>query len=78
MYLNNVFFYWKYIYLQDVLFSLKMEGFPGGATGKESACNAGDRDANLIPGSGRSGEGNDSTPVFLHGEFHGQRSLAGY
>ena len=42
MYLNNVFFYWKYINFQDVLFSLKMEGFPGGATGKESACNAGD------------------------------------
>ena len=31
-----------------------------------------------IPGSGRSpGEGN-GTPVFLPGEFHGQRSLAGY
>ena len=35
----------------------------------------------LIPGSGRSpGEGNGwlLTPVFLPGEFHGQRSLAGY
>ena len=32
-------------------------GFPGGASGKESACNAGDLDS--IPGSGRSpGEGN--------------------
>ena len=32
----------------------------------------------LISGSGRpSGEGNDN-PVFLPGEFHGQRSLAGY
>ena len=32
-------------------------GFPGGANGKESACNAGD--PGLIPGSGRSaGEGN--------------------
>ena len=43
------------------MFSLKMEGFPGGATGKESACSAGDiRDASLIPGSRRSpGEGND-------------------
>ena len=30
-----------------------------------------------IPGSGRSpGEGN--TPVFLPGEFHGQRRLTGY
>ena len=32
----------------------------------------------LIPGSGRSpGEGNGTTPVFLPGESHGQRSLAG-
>ena len=33
-----------------------------------------------IPGSGRSpGEGNSySSPVFWPGEFHGQRSLAGY
>ena len=31
-------------------------GFPGGSTGKESACNAGDLGS--IPGLGRSGEGN--------------------
>ena len=33
-----------------------------------------------IPGLGRSpGEGNEKpTPVFLPGEFHGQRILAGY
>ena len=50
-------------------------GFPGASDGKESVCNAGD--LSLIPGSGRSpGEGN-ATPVFLPGEFHGQRSLAG-
>ena len=37
------------------------------------------RDAGLIPGSGRSpGEGWQPTPVFLPGESHGQRSLAGY
>ena len=42
--------------------------------GKESACNA--RDLGSIPGSERSpGEGN---PVFLPGESHGQRRLAGY
>ena len=41
---------------------------------KESACNAGN--PGLIPGSGRSPEGDP--PVFLPGEFHGQRSLAGY
>ena len=37
---------------------IDLRGFPGGASGKESACNA--RDPGLIPGSGRSpGEGND-------------------
>ena len=54
-------------------------GFPGGSAGKESACNAGDLGS--IPGLGRSpGEGNGwlPTPVFFPGEFHGQRSLAGY
>ena len=36
-------------------------------------------DMNLIPGSGRSpgGEHGQPTPVFLPGESHGQRSLAG-
>ena len=49
-------------------------GFSGG---KESACNAGD--TGLIPGSGRSPEEEmATTPVFLPGEFPGQRSLTGY
>ena len=48
--------------------------FPGGSDGKESACNAGD--PGLIPGLGRSREWL-RTPVFLPGELHGQRSLAG-
>ena len=54
-------------------------GFPGGAVLRNPPVNAGHtRDAGSIRGSGRSsGEGN-STPVFLPGEFHGQRSLAGY
>ena len=39
--------------------------------------NAGDPGS--IPGSGRSpGEGVATPPVFLPGESHGQRSLAGY
>ena len=50
--------------LQTFLCSL---GFPGGSSGKESACKAGD--PGLIPGSGRS---------LGLGEFHGQRSLMGY
>ena len=54
------------------------EGFPGGSDGKESACNAGD--TGLIPGSGRSPWRRKwpPTPVFLPGEFHGQRSMASY
>ena len=51
--------------------------FPGGSDGKESACDSGD--LGLIPGLGRSpGEGTSYLPVFLPGEFHGQKSLAGY
>ena len=53
-------------------------GFPGGSVDKESAFNAGDPGS--IHGSGRSpGEQEcPPTPVFLLGEFHGQRSLVGY
>ena len=42
--------------------------------------NAGDiRDTGLIPGSGRPWRRAwQPTPVFLPGESHGQRSLAGY
>ena len=54
-------------------------GFPDGSVIKNTPANAGG-DAGLIPGSGRSpGEENGlSSPVFLPGEFHGQRSLVGY
>ena len=39
-------------------------GFPGGASGKDPSCNAGDiRDEGLIPGSGRSPGGEHSNPV---------------
>ena len=52
--------------------------FPCSSVGKESACSAGD--PGLIPGSGRSpGEKEwQLNPVFLPGEFHGQRKLAAY
>ena len=49
--------------------------------GKESACNAGDTgDASLILESGRFPWRKkwQPAPVFLPGEFHGQRSLVGY
>ena len=53
-------------------------GFPGGSDGKESACNAGDPGS--IPESGQILWRREwqHTPVFLPGESHGQRSLAGY
>jgi len=60
---------------------LRTMGFPGGTSGKEVACLAGDaRDTGWIPGLWRSlGDGNLlHTSVFLPGESHGQRRLAGY
>ena len=57
------------------------QGFPGGSDGKESACNVGDLGS--IPGSDlwvRKIPWRREwllSPVFLPGEFHGQRSLAG-
>ena len=52
--------------------------FLGGSDGKESACNAGDLSS--IPGLGRFPwrMAWQPTPVFLPGESHGQRSLAGH
>ena len=54
----------------------------GGASGKESASNAGDeRDLGSTPGSGRcpgEGHGFPPTPVFLTGESLGQRNPVGY
>ena len=55
-------------------------GFPGGRSGKEPACQCKRcREETLISGSGRSPAAGDGypTPVFLPGEFHRQRSLAG-
>ena len=53
-------------------------GFPGVSDGKESACNEGDPGS--IPGLGRFPWRRkwQSCPVFLPGESHGQRNLAGY
>ena len=53
-------------------------GFPGGSDGTESACNAGDQGS--IPGLGKIPWRREwlPTPVFLPGEFHGERSLVGY
>ena len=54
-----------------------MYGLPSGIVVKNMPTNAGDADS--IPGSGRSPWSRkwQSTPAFLPGKFHGQRSLAG-
>ena len=54
-------------------------GSPGGSDGKESACNAGDP-GSFNPWARKIPWRREwlSTPVFLPGEFHGQRSLVGY
>ena len=53
-------------------------GFPGGASGKEPTCQC--RRSGFIPWVGKILWGREwqPTPVFLPGESHGQRSLAGY
>ena len=52
-------------------------GFPGGSDAKESACSAGD--LHSISWSGRfPGDGREPIPVFLPGESHVQKSLAGH
>ena len=53
-------------------------GFPGGSDSKESAYKAGDGELDSL---GREDAGRKEwlpIPEFLPGEFHGQRSLAGY
>ena len=53
---------------------LGVYGFSRGSDSKESACNVGN--PGLIPGLGRSpGKEWQPTPLFLPGEFHGQRGL---
>ena len=48
---------------------------PGGSDGKESACNTGDLGFNPWVGKITWRREWQPTPVFLPGEFHGQRSL---
>ena len=65
-----------YIYKSLTVYIPIVLGFPGGSDGKEFACNTGD----MGPRSGWFPWRREwlPTPVFLPGEFHGQRSLAGY
>ena len=55
-------------------------GFPGGTVMKNPPANGGDLGSGSISESGRSPRGGawQPTPVFLPGESHGQRSLAGH
>ena len=51
--------------IENNVYILLSQGFPGGSDGKESACNAGDPGS--IPGSGRSpGEENDNPLQYSH------------
>jgi len=52
-------------------------GFPGGPESKEAACNAGDKFNTWVRKIPWRREWLP-IPVFLPGEFHGQRSLVGY
>ena len=66
------------VILAFILFLMKLYlllGFPGGSDGKESACN-GRSGLDLWVGKIWRKEWLPS-PVFLPGEFHGQRRLAG-
>ena len=58
--------------------SLFMGGFPDGSNGKECACNVGDPGFDPWFGKIPWKRPQQPTPVFLPGEFHGQRSLVGY
>ena len=55
-----------------------MMGFPGGISGKEPACQCGRHGFNPWIAKILWRRAWQPTPVFLPGESHGQRSLAGY
>ena len=55
----------------------RLQGFPGGPDSEVSACNTGDVVASLAREDPLEG-GMATTPIFLPGKSHGQRSLVGY
>ena len=63
--------------LNKINATIYLEGFPGGSVVKKSACQC--RRLGSIPGRKTPWRSKwQPTPVFLSGEFHGQRSLVGY
>ena len=81
-YINNYILYFLVCSLMRVIIYtyINIWGFPGGASDKEPSANVGDiRDVGLILGLEIPWRRSQQpTPVFLPGEFHGQRSLEGY
>ena len=63
---------------QRVIFGITEWGFHDGSDGKESACNVGRSRFDPWVGKIPQRRAWQPTPVFLPGEFHGQRSLMGY
>ena len=67
--------------LNIYVYIVQLGGFPGGANGKEPACQCRRyKRCGLDPWVGKIPwrRAQQSTPVFLPGESHGQRSLVGY
>ena len=62
---------------ENLIMHKVQEGLPWCLSGTESVCNVGDR---FDPWVGKIPQRREwqHTPVFLSGEIHGQRSLAGY
>ena len=56
---------------------LILMGFSGGSDSKDSACNAGDP-SSILGQEDPLEKGMGTTPVFLPGEYYGQKSLVGY
>ena len=75
MYSNYQRFYHCFrIFFSILTSAIVLEGLPGGASGKELAGRRFDPSTGKIPWR----KGQHPTLVFLPGESHGQRSLAGY
>ena len=65
-------------WIRNRLLTLVFLGFPGDSDGKESVCNMGDHWLDPWVGKIPWRIASQPSPVFLPGEFYGQRSLVGY